>query len=107
MTRTRYASWGRTVYPAPGASRKGQRVGRTPWRRCRQCGMPNDTRKTGTGAGDGITVAASDASTGDPTVTSGCRFCGSLSWTKAKSRQIKDGSLTLPFLGWRRKRRNT
>jgi hypothetical protein len=63
--------------------------------------MPNDTRKVGNGAGDGITHAAD----GDPTVEGGCRFCGSYSWTMTKSRQIKDGSLTLPYHGWRRKRR--
>lgn len=101
MTRTRYATFGRTVYPAPGATGRGERVGRTPLRRCRQCGTPNDTRKTATGAGDTISHAAD----GDPTVGGGCRFCGSLSWTKANSRKIKDGSDTLPFRGWRRKRR--
>ena len=101
MTRRLFAAFGRSVYPAPGASGRSRRVGRTPWRRCRQCGTPNDTRKTGWGDGDAI----SHDSDGDPTVDGGCVFCGTLSWTKSKPTPVEDGSQTLPSLEWRRKRR--
>jgi hypothetical protein len=43
--RVRYAPHGTPVYPSPTAG-NGERLGRTPFRRCRQCGVPNDTRTT-------------------------------------------------------------
>jgi hypothetical protein len=102
MNRVKYAPHGTPVYPSPTAGR-GERLGRTPWRRCRQCGCPNDTRTTAwASAGDGL-VEDSD-SPADRTVTAGCRFCGSLQWLTNKPRPIEDRSLELPFKGWRRKK---
>lgn len=77
------SDWGVPVHPSTTA-RRGERMKITPMRYCVQCGLPNDTRKTAwSESGDGIVwnLAKSPA---DPTVTSGCRFCGSLKWLKAK-----------------------
>lgn len=83
---------GRILYPAPGASRDGRQVGRTPLRRCIQCGFPNDTRKVAVGKGDGI---RQDAISGyddakDPVVTSGCAFCGSHKWLEGNPKPLAD-----------------
>jgi len=86
---------GKTVYPTPDADRNGSRVGRTPFRRCIQCGLPNDTRKTawaaaGEGLGEPYTVASSP-NTKDRDVKAGCRFCGSLHWQHSKPTPLPDG----------------
>lgn len=82
MTRRRPGqriAFGENVYPSPTA-RNGEQLGRTPFRLCRQCGTPNDTRKVATfNAGDGV-VDIADTDPQDREVSRGCRFCGSGQW---------------------------
>lgn len=95
MKRDIFPRIGRDVYPTPEADRKGSRVGRTPFKRCIQCGLPNDTRSTawaaaGEGLGEPYTVS-SDTNTQDRDVVAGCRFCGSLKWQHRKPKPLPDG----------------
>ena len=92
-------AFGTNVYPSPTAGR-GERLGRTPFRRCIQCGLPNDTRKTAWGDGDGLSAGPdnTDSTLTDWTVTAGCRFCGSKRWLKRKPHKLPDDS-RLPASG--------
>jgi|SRR3990167_6420042 len=83
-------AFGQNVYPSPTAGH-GERLGRTPFKICRQCGTPNDTRKTNFGIGDGV-VEIAGTNPVDREVTSGCRFCGSHQWLKSKPGGYPDAS---------------
>lgn len=95
---------------------KGDRIGRTPYRRCVRCRMPNDTRTTAwSDSGDGlgpptdvVVDGQTQANTKDRAVQSGCRFCGSLKWQESKPIALPDDR-DLPSDEWsrryRRKRR--
>jgi hypothetical protein len=54
--------------------------------RCKRCGFPCDSERDKTGAGEGLTYVAvtHTASTcpDDPTVVSGCPFCGTRNYDK-------------------------
>ena len=79
-----------------GLNRDGQPLSDDRYRRCLQCGymchLDRDLRvRNGGRTGDGITTSdssytAQDGTTtlyyGDPTVNSGCPFCGSQRWDR-------------------------
>jgi len=80
----------------------GERIGKTPFRRCIHCGMYNDTRKTAWAKkGDG--VIRSGPRKGES--SSGCVFCGSKHWLKGKPVKLPEGD-NYPALPNRRNRRN-
>lgn len=84
----RCSSLGSSIYPS-STSRGNKRIGITPFKRCVQCGMPNDTRLTGwSKMGDGLVVE--NSTTGEQKVIGGCMFCGSYKWQKYKPRKLPD-----------------
>lgn len=108
MRKSRTPSFGRQVFPSPTASPKGERIGRTPFRRCVQCGRANDTRKTAWGEqGDGLgppTVVANSTNTQDRAVQSGCWFCGTYQYQGSKPDPLPDDR-NLPSDEWRNYKR--
>lgn len=111
MRRSANPSQGNDVFPSPTADPKGRQIGRTPYRRCQQCGLPNDTRSTGWAPdGEGLgppTTVSSSANTEDRANVGGCRFCGSMQWQKTKPASLPDDRF-FPSDEWRnykRKRR--
>jgi len=84
----RHFGLGMPVYPS-ATSRRGERVKRTPYRRCRNCGSPNDTRRVGVGKGDGLRLR-SDLDPNEWDVKAGCNFCGSKLWHRGGSTPLKD-----------------
>lgn len=102
MRRGRGPSYGQSIYPSPSAKKEG-RIGVTPFMRCVQCGLPNDTRKvswseTGEGLSEAVDVTVTpvtgqtqaEANTKERNVLSGCRFCGSLKWRETKVKALPD-----------------
>lgn len=102
--RGRGPAFGLTVFPSPSARKEGQ-IGFTPFLRCTQCGLSNDSRKTswsnvGEGFGDPVSITVTrfksqtqaQANTKDHPVVSGCRFCGSLRWRDNKVTPLPDGN---------------
>jgi len=112
--RGRGPAFGITVYPSPSAKKEGQ-IGYTPFMRCIQCGLPNDTRKTawsntGEGFGDPVDITVARApgqntgtvNTKDHPVQAGCRFCGSLRWRATEVVPLPDDR-NRPSSEWYRK----
>lgn len=110
-------SQGITVYPSASGNRKEGQIGVTPFMRCIQCGMPNDTRRTGwsaqgEGLSDPVSVTVSvapgqDSSTADTKVRSGvagCRFCSSMKWRPTKPPILPDDRYK-PSSEWYAKRK--
>lgn len=117
MTR-RSPSFGTTIYPSPSGNRREGQIGVTPFMRCIQCGMPNDTRKTawsnsdeGFGEAYAVTVDAAPGQdttykdTMDRDVQGGCRFCGSLKWRLSKPKALPDDR-DKPSSEWYARRKN-
>ena len=87
--RNPFPDFGLNVYPSPTAKEPRQ-IGQTPLRRCRQCGLPFNTRKTSwSRQGDGLGPADSSDNY-DRDVKSGHFFCGTLQPTKHKFRSLPD-----------------
>ena len=98
-------SFGQDVYPSQTAG-NGERLGRTPFKRCPQCGLFNDTRKTNYGLGDGV-VEIEGTDPVDREVTSGCRLCGTHRCFDGKPGSYPDASKIPadPRKGFRRVRK--
>ena len=87
--KSKFPDLGADVYPSDTGNRT-ERIGETPFRRCRQCGMVNDTRATAFSKnGDGL-VDTPGGSPGEQSVGSGCAFCGSLFWQRVKPEKLPD-----------------
>jgi len=104
---------GKPVFPSPTAGR-GERIRRTPFRRCIQCGTDNDTRKTAWAKrGEGLKKTAEPGAADDTgvhstpavfDVKSGCVFCGSKYWLTSRPKKLPH-SRRLPATGWKRFRK--
>jgi hypothetical protein len=93
MIKGRHISFGTELFS--GAVRGGERLGVSPMRRCVQCGMPNDTRKTAWS--DKTEGTGNDA---DP----GCRFCRTPYWQWTKPEALPEDRF-LPAEKVRRRRK--
>ncbi len=120
----RFPIIGENVFPSPSASRRGRRIEWTPFRRCVQCGLPNDTRRTSWAKkGDGIgppqdvfftfvtkigditeEVTRLQGGAKDKDILGGCRFCGSKFWQRSKPFKLPD-TRNFPASNWRGLRR--
>ncbi len=94
MIKRRMPRFGKEAFPR----HSGEQLGRTPYKRCVNCNMPNDTRSTAwSDNGDGLGVPTEVTVDGevqenvmDRAVNSGCRFCGSLKWQDSKPVALPD-----------------
>lgn len=90
--KSKFPDLGADTYPSDTGNRT-ERIGETPFRRCRQCGSVNDTRATAfSKQGDGLVDAGTGVS-GDQVSDSGCWFCGSLFWQKTKPMKLPDDQM--------------
>jgi len=108
----RFPVIGETVFPSPSASARGRRIEWTPFRRCVQCGLPNDTRRTswsikGDGIGpptDVVFNSVTQVNVKDKANLGGCRFCASKHWQRSKPFKLPD-TRNFPGSNWRGLRR--
>lgn len=108
MRKSANPNFGRNVFPSPTADPRGRQIGQTPFRRCQQCGLPYDTRRTawapqGDGLGDPTTVSSS-TNTKDRANIAGCRFCGTLQVNRVKPEPLPDDR-NFPSDEWRNYKR--
>lgn len=100
-------SFGKELFPKHATSR----VGLTSFRRCQHCGFPNDTQKTAwSKKGEGLVKTANPSTDADGLITpaeftakTGCAHCGSLNWTPARPKKLKNEDVSLTR--WKSRRR--